>query len=194
MRTTDEMIEEFRWLDNPDLVNEIVVENSNKIADMIDLGIEPVKDGSYPPNIDNADEMLRAECYKNAHEMYGEVLPEIVEKRLERELGSITKHGFAVIYWISHKLVQRSHRDGYLVGSRGSVGSSFVATTSNITEVNPLKAHYRCPNCKYSDFDTPSEIGCGYDLPKKRLSKMWNTFNWRWARYSVWNFLRIWWR
>ncbi|WP_338971279.1 PolC-type DNA polymerase III [Spiroplasma endosymbiont of Panorpa germanica] len=167
LRTTDEMIDEFNFLNDKNLVNEIVVVNTNLIADQIDAKISPLKSGSYPPKIDNVDKLLTDLCYKNAKELYGEVLPEIVSLRLEKELSSIIKHGFAVVYWISHKLVARSLDDGYLVGSRGSVGSSFVATTSLITEVNPLKAHYRCVKCKYSDFKTPIEIKCGYDLPTK---------------------------
>jgi len=167
LRTTDEMMAEFAWLQDPQLVQEIVIDNTQKIADLVDLGLEPVKSGSYPPIIENSDRMLRDTCYQTAHEIYGENLPKIVSDRLEKELNSIIKHGFAVIYWISHKLVQRSLHDGYLVGSRGSVGSSFVATMAKITEVNPLKAHYRCANCQYSDFDTPKEFSCGYDLPVK---------------------------
>ncbi|AHB36552.1 PolC-type DNA polymerase III [Spiroplasma apis] len=167
LRTTSEMLKEFEWLDDEELVRELVITNPNLIAEVIDSGICPIKFGSFPPNIDDVDKMLEDECYKNARSLYGEVLPEIVEKRLQKELESIIKHGFAVVYWISHLLVKKSHEDGYLVGSRGSVGSSFVATTSNITEVNPLKAHYRCPNCKYSDFNTPPEVKCGYDLEKK---------------------------
>jgi len=167
LRTTNEMLAEFSWLNNPDLVNEIVIENTQKIAQMIDATIEPIKTGSYAPIIKNADQLLKDTCYQNAYKLYGNPLPKIVADRLEKELNSIIKHGFAVIYWISHKLVERSLNDGYLVGSRGSVGSSFVATMANITEVNPLKAHYRCAKCQYSDFETSSEYRCGYDLPKK---------------------------
>ncbi|WP_338984554.1 PolC-type DNA polymerase III [Spiroplasma endosymbiont of Diplazon laetatorius] len=167
LRTTNEMLEEFKWLENSELINEIVIENPNKISDLIDMNITPIRSGSYPPNIENVDKLLTDECYKNAKLLYGDNLPEIVEARLEKELASIIKHGFAVVYWISHLLVKKSNDDGYLVGSRGSVGSSFVATTSIITEVNPLKAHYRCNECKYSDFETPEEYKCGYDLPEK---------------------------
>ncbi|WP_026389527.1 PolC-type DNA polymerase III [[Acholeplasma] multilocale] len=166
LRTTTEMLSEFAWLEDKELINKIVIENTNIINDMIDGDVVPVRDGSYTPYIENVDVLLRDKCYETAHDLYGPVLPEIVEARLEKELSSITKHGFAVIYWISHKLVEKSLNDGYLVGSRGSVGSSFVATASNITEVNPLKAHYRCAKCKYSNFDTPPEVKCGYDLPK----------------------------
>ncbi|WP_339030464.1 PolC-type DNA polymerase III [Spiroplasma endosymbiont of Cantharis nigra] len=171
LRTTKEMLEEFKWLENSELINEIVLENPNKIADMIDENIIPIKTGSYPPNIENVDKLLTDECYKNAKILYGEELPEIVKERLEKELLSIIKHGFAVVYWISHLLVKKSNEDGYLVGSRGSVGSSFVATVALITEVNPLKPHYRCIECKYSDFKTPQEIKCGYDLPERQCPK-----------------------
>ncbi|QBQ07907.1 DNA polymerase III subunit alpha (PolC) [Spiroplasma gladiatoris] len=167
LRTTNEMLEEFKWLEDSELIYEIVVTNPNLIANQCELDLQPIKSGSYPPKIENADVMLKEECYKNAKKMYGQNLPEIVEKRLEKELHSIIKHGFAVVYWISHLLVKKSHEDGYLVGSRGSVGSSFVATVAKITEVNPLKPHYRCKNCQYSDFNTPLEYKCGYDLPEK---------------------------
>ncbi|PPE05466.1 PolC-type DNA polymerase III [Williamsoniiplasma lucivorax] len=167
LRTTKEMLDEFSWLNDEKLVEEIVITNTNKIAEMIEHGIEAVKTGTFDPQIKDVDQLLKQKCYEIAHQMYGEKLPEIVSKRLELELNSIIKHGFAVVYWISHKLVEKSLNDGYLVGSRGSVGSSFVARTSNITEVNPLKAHYRCLNCQYSDFETPPEFNCGYDLPIK---------------------------
>lgn len=167
LRTTKEMLEEFAWLEDEQLIYEIVIKNPNLIADLVEHDIKPVKEGLYPPKIDNADILLREECYKNAKEMYGEELPEIVVLRLEKELKSITKHDFAVIYWISHLLVKKSHEDGYLVGSRGSIGSSFVATTARITEVNPLKTHYRCVECKFSDFNTPLDVKCGFDLPEK---------------------------
>ncbi|QVK09055.1 PolC-type DNA polymerase III [Mycoplasma mycoides] len=167
LRTTKEMLKEFEWLNDDDLINEIVITNSNKIADMIDSNVIPIKDGLFTPKIANVNEKLKDKCYQTAKQMYGEMLPEIVEKRLEKELGSITKHGFAIVYWISHLLVKQSLDDGYLVGSRGSVGSSFVATMAQITEVNPLKAHYRCLNCKYSDFNTDPTYKCGYDLPEK---------------------------
>jgi DNA polymerase-3 subunit alpha (Gram-positive type) len=167
LRTTSEMLKEWSWLEDSQLIFEIVVTNSKLIASMVEKNIEPVKSGSYPPVIKDADKLLQDECYKNARLMYGNKLPDIVKERLERELGSIIKHGFAVVYWISHLLVKRSLDDGYLVGSRGSVGSSLVATTSGITEVNPLRAHYRCEKCCYSDFETPTEFKCGFDLPKK---------------------------
>ncbi|QEH62063.1 DNA polymerase III subunit alpha [Spiroplasma chinense] len=166
LRTTKEMLNEFKWLEDSELIYDIVIKNPKLIADQVTEQAVPIKSGSFAPKIDNVDVLLKEECYKNAREMYGQELPEIVSARLEKELKSIIKHGFAVVYWISHLLVKKSHEDGYLVGSRGSVGSSFVATTSNITEVNPLKAHYRCVECKYSNFDTPPEFKCGYDLPK----------------------------
>ena len=166
LRTTDEMLASFsQWLPS-DKAYAYVVTNTRKIADMIEE-INPVHDKLYTPSIDGADEELKRLCYKTAHEWYGEKLPEIVEKRLDRELGSIIKHGFGVIYYIAHRLVKKSNEDGYLVGSRGSVGSSFVATMSGITEVNPLPPHYRCPHCGYSEFVNPEETADGYDLPDK---------------------------
>ncbi|ATZ16500.1 DNA polymerase-3 subunit alpha (Gram-positive type) [Entomoplasma freundtii] len=166
LRTTVEMLKDFEWLGDNELIKEIVLTNPRKIANEVDLDISPVRSGTYDPKIENVDELLRKKCYEISHRLYGNPLPKIVEERLELELNSIIKHGFAVIYWISHKLVEQSLQDGYLVGSRGSVGSSFVARASEITEVNPLKAHYRCPICCYSNFDTPKDIVCGYDLPK----------------------------
>lgn len=171
LRTTQEMLDEFAWLNDEQLVHEMVIENTNKIANLVDENIFAIQSGTFNPHIDNVDILLKEECYKTAHSMYGQELPPIVATRLERELDSIIKHGFGVIYWISHKLVEKSLQDGYLVGSRGSVGSSFVATMSKITEVNPLRAHYRCLNCQYSDFSTPSEFKCGYDLPKQKCPK-----------------------
>ncbi|AGR41424.1 PolC-type DNA polymerase III [Spiroplasma taiwanense] len=168
LRTTNEMLEEFKWLEDSELIHEIVIKNTLKISDMIDEDVVPIKFGLYTPKIENVDKLLSDECFKNAKELYGQTLPKIVNDRLEKELASIIKHGFAVVYWICHLLVKKSNEDGYLVGSRGSVGSSFVATTSKITEVNPLKAHYRCLKCKYSDFETLEEFKCGYDLPEKK--------------------------
>ncbi|AKU79512.1 PolC-type DNA polymerase III [Spiroplasma turonicum] len=166
LRTTDEMLNEFNWLDK-DLAYEIVVTNSNFIADLVEPDIKPLKEGLYTPKIDNAEKLLKDECFKNAKKIYGENLPSIVLNRLNKELDSITKHGFSVIYWISHLLVKKSNDDGYLVGSRGSVGSSLVATLSNITEVNPLRAHYICKKCKYSNFEVDQKYKCGFDLPKE---------------------------
>ncbi|MEG0314726.1 MAG: PolC-type DNA polymerase III [Erysipelotrichaceae bacterium] len=161
--TTDEMLKAFEYLGEKDAY-EIVVENTNKIADMIE-SIFPVKDRLYPPDIEGSDEKLRELCKVNAHKTYGEQLPEIVEKRLNRELDSIIGHGFYVVYYISHLLVKKSMSEGYLVGSRGSVGSSFVATMSEITEVNPLAPHYVCPKCHYTKFFEDGSVADGYDLP-----------------------------
>ena len=152
LRTTEEMLEEFSYLD-PNEAEEIVVTNTRKIADMCER-ISPVRPDKCPPVIEHSDETLRKICYDRAHAIYGENLPEIVTARLERELHSIISNGFAVMYIIAQKLVWKSNEDGYLVGSRGSVGSSFVATMSGITEVNPLSPHYICPSCHYYDFDS----------------------------------------
>lgn len=166
-RTTDEMLKEFDYL-GKEKAFEVVVENTNKIADMIEK-IDPVPPDKYPPVIEGSDKELRDICYTKAHEIYGPNLPPQVEERLERELHSIISNGFAVMYIIAQKLVWKSVADGYLVGSRGSVGSSFAATMSGITEVNPLAAHYICPNCYYVDFTSQTVIdhsgNSGCDLP-----------------------------
>ena len=175
LRTTEEMLEEFSYLGS-DKAEEIVITNTNKIADMIEH-ISPVRPDKCPPVIPDSDKTLTEICYNKAHEMYGEQLPEIVESRLQRELNSIIKNGFAVMYIIAQKLVWKSVEDGYLVGSRGSVGSSFVATMAGITEVNPLSPHYYCKECHYSEFESPEisaavEQGCsGCDLPDKMCPK-----------------------
>ena len=169
LRTTEEMLDEFAYLGS-EKAYEVVIRNTNLIADMIEK-ISPVRPDKCPPVIENSDQMLRDICYNKAHSMYGDPLPEIVHERLERELNSIISNGFAVMYIIAQKLVWKSNEDGYLVGSRGSVGSSFVATMAGITEVNPLVPHYYCSNCHYSDFDS-EEVkkyvgGCGHDMPDK---------------------------
>lgn len=169
LRTTEEMLEEFSYLGSKKAY-EVVIENTNKIADMVEK-MSPVRPDKCPPVIEDSDKMLRNICYTKAHSMYGENLPEIVVERLERELNSIISNGFAVMYIIAQKLVWKSVEDGYLVGSRGSVGSSFVATMAGITEVNPLSPHYYCTNCHYSDFESPEVRkyagGCGWDMPDK---------------------------
>ena len=152
LRTTDEMLEEFEYLGSTK-AKEIVIDNPCKIADMAEK-ITPVRPDKCPPVIPDSDKMLREICYSKAHEIYGEKLPKVVEERLERELNSIISNGYAVMYMIAQKLVWKSNSDGYLVGSRGSVGSSFAATMSGITEVNPLSPHYYCPSCHYCDFDS----------------------------------------
>ena len=170
LRTTQEMMDSLSYL-SEDEKYEYVIENTNKIADMIDGSFHVVHDKLFTPHIDNADENLRQLCFDNAHKQYGEVLPDIVEKRLTKELDNIIKHGFGVIYYIAHKLVKKSNEAGYLVGSRGSVGSSFVATMANISEVNPLPPHYYCPHCQYNEFLPEGYIANGYDLPDKKCPK-----------------------
>ena len=168
-RTTNEMLDAFAFL-GEELAKEIVVTNPQKIADSLE-DIKPIKDDLYTPKIEGADEEVRSLTYSKAKEIYGEELPEIVEARIEKELTSIIGHGFAVIYLISHKLVKKSLNDGYLVGSRGSVGSSLVATMTEITEVNPLPPHYVCPSCQYSVFFQDGSVGSGFDLPNKNCEK-----------------------
>ncbi len=165
-RTTDEMLEAFSFL-GEEKAQEVVVTNSHQIKEMIDPEISPIRSKLYTPKMDGAEEEIRDMSYGKAREMYGEDLPEIVEARIERELDSIIGNGFAVIYLISHKLVDKSKLDGYLVGSRGSVGSSLVATLTGITEVNPLAPHYRCKSCQYNEFFDDGSVGSGFDLPMK---------------------------
>ena len=173
LRTTEEMLEEFAYLGS-EKAEEVVITNPNKIADMIEK-LSPIHPDKFPPVIENSDNDLREICYTKAHEIYGDPLPQIVEDRLARELNSIISNGYAVMYIIAQRLVWKSNEDGYLVGSRGSVGSSFAATMSGITEVNPLPPHYICPECKYSDFDSEDvkkfqgKVGC--DMPDKKCPK-----------------------
>ena len=172
-RTTEEMLAEFAYLGEEKAL-EVVITNTNLIADQIEK-ISPIHPDKFPPVIENSDQDLKEICYKKAYEIYGNPLPELVEKRLARELNSIISNGYAVMYIIAQKLVWKSNEDGYLVGSRGSVGSSFAATMSGITEVNPLPPHYICPQCKYSDFDSEivkqfqGKVGC--DMPDQTCPK-----------------------
>ena len=165
LRTTNEMLEGFSYLDK-DLAFDLVVNNPKKIADEIE-DIRPIPAGTFPPKIEGSDEKLRQTCYKKARSIYGDELPKIVEERLEKELHSIISNGYAVLYIIAQELVGKSNQDGYLVGSRGSVGSSFAATMADITEVNPLSPHYVCPECKHSEFFEEDRLGSGIDYPDK---------------------------
>ncbi len=171
-RSTEEMLNEFTrdGLFTYEEALEFVVDNTHKINDVIDV-IKPLKEGLFTPKIDNVNENLREICFRNAEKIYGDPLPEIVSERLEKELNGIIKNNFSIIYYLAHKIVKKASDEGFIVGSRGSVGSSLVATMAEITEVNPLAPHYICPSCCHSDFHPQSDAKSGFDLPDKQCPK-----------------------
>ena len=169
LRTTQEMLDEFAFLQDEKLINEIVIDNSIEFNNLISNDIKPLKKGLFAPKIADATEKLQSIVWENAKKLYGDQLPELIDKRIKRELDGIVSNNYGIIYWISHLLVKKSLDDGYLVGSRGSVGSSLVAYLSNISEVNPLPPHYLCPHCKTSIFN--NNVDDGYDLPQKLCPK-----------------------
>lgn len=165
LHSTHEMDKQFSFLKDQELIDNINFVNINNIVKNIDNNITPIRTKLYPPKIDGVNEMMRNKVYENTHKIYGKMLPKIVEERINKELDSIINHGYAVVYWVSYLLVNESINDGYVVGSRGSVGSSLVATMLNITDVNPLTPHYLCKNCTYSNFNHNQNVEDGYDLP-----------------------------